>query len=81
MFYLRYTTSLPDNSHHSATTKVAQFPMAVWVGALRNHVDPVRTNSSLAEATQGLEGEVVWKCSSKASLRHGFSGDARMSTS
>jgi hypothetical protein len=39
MFNLGYTTSLPDDSHHSPTTKVVQFPMAVRVGALRNHID------------------------------------------
>jgi hypothetical protein len=39
MFNLGYATSLPDDSHHSPTTKVAQFPMAVRVEALRNHID------------------------------------------
>jgi hypothetical protein len=39
MFNLGYATSLPDDSHHSPTTKVAQLPMAVRVEALRNHID------------------------------------------
>src|ERR1700677_4400658 len=77
MFNLGYTTSLPDDSHHSPTTKVAQFPMAVRVGALRNHIPSghscnafvVYIGSAFHDEMCGSDALVARSCSSLMLLK------------